>query len=171
MSTGSGWPALEKEAASGSWRWSMERPGLPLSRPRQTWSSGASTETATDASWWWVVGRGFLVELVFFTFFCSSVFRELWCFHVRESGHDKTTEPLNEVNWKKRGQDSAERLSQKCNWETLCITVLWMKTSGGLCYPPNANPLLIVSLEISLSSTPCLWSLCLILYYIPQGRW
>lgn len=58
MSTGSGWPALEKEAASGSWRWSMEPPGLPLSRPRQTWSSGALTETATDASWWWVCGQG-----------------------------------------------------------------------------------------------------------------
>lgn len=57
MSTGSGWPALEKEAALGSWRWSMEPPGLPRSRPRQTWSSGASTETATDASWWWVCGE------------------------------------------------------------------------------------------------------------------
>lgn len=30
-----------------------------------------------------------------------------------------------------------KELSQKCNWETLCITVLWMKTSGGLCYPPK----------------------------------
>lgn len=49
MSTGSGSPASEKEAASGNWHWSMEHPGPPPSRPRQISSSGASTETATDA--------------------------------------------------------------------------------------------------------------------------
>lgn len=37
------------------------------------------------------MGRGFSVELLFFTLFCSPVFRVLRCFHVKESGHDKIT--------------------------------------------------------------------------------
>lgn len=105
MSTGSGWPALEKEAALGSWRWSTGPPGLPLSRPRQTWSSGASTGTATDASWWWVNGRGLPHAAAAPPFPLCWV---LWCFHEKGS-HGKVTEWLNEGSWKKRGQDSAER--------------------------------------------------------------
>lgn len=108
MSTESGWPALGKEAASGSWRWSMEPPGLPLSRPRQTWSSGASTETATDASWWWVCGEGLLMESVFFTF--SAVLCSEYSGASTRNRADMTKSLSSWMKWTERKGD---RIQQK----------------------------------------------------------